>query len=94
MKPPPSQRSPYHVFLDLPANVQNATVGLTHSCALTSTSEALCWGDNANGDCGVFSTPMQPQPTPVKLPAHVLPLTIEGYAGFTCMLTQSFGVQW
>jgi alpha-tubulin suppressor-like RCC1 family protein len=38
---------------------------LSHTCALTSTGEVLCWGSNANGQLGddTFTTRLVPTPT-------------------------------
>lgn len=36
-----------------PLRFSSITVGLSHNCALTNTGEAMCWGDNSEGQLGI-----------------------------------------
>jgi alpha-tubulin suppressor-like RCC1 family protein len=51
----------------IPGAFTNAAVGLGHSCALTSSGEAYCWGKNENGQLGngVFSSSRTTTPVAV-----------------------------
>jgi alpha-tubulin suppressor-like RCC1 family protein len=83
--------SPAPVAVSLPAGVSGfvkITAGGSHSCALTATGEAYCWGDDGQGQLG--NGPAGPSGTPV---AVTLPGAVSGFAelsagGFhTCGLT-------
>lgn len=68
--------------------------GQYHTCAITSAGEALCWGDNAEGELGIGSQPQSRLDTPqavTKLSSGVS--TITGGSYFTCAATSS-GAAW
>lgn len=53
----------------LPHNVGAMVAGRLHTCAVTTASEMLCWGDNGNGQLGVGPTPNNPVPVqPINAP--------------------------
>ena len=73
----------------LASNVTAIVAGTFHTCALTSSGTALCWGDNGNGQLGDGSTTQ-----------WVVPVTVSGLtdgialaagAFHTCVLSQTAG---
>ncbi|MEX1367065.1 MAG: hypothetical protein AB1Z98_28315 [Nannocystaceae bacterium] len=53
--------------IDLGFSVEQLATGVTHSCALSTTGQVLCWGDNADGQIGDGTVSDALQPTPVQL---------------------------
>ena len=49
--------------------VINVACGSFHTVALTADGEVYCWGDNANGQCGLPRRP--PRPLPLPSPPHL-----------------------
>ncbi|WP_437755352.1 hypothetical protein [Sorangium sp. So ce1389] len=59
--------SPQPVQADIDGVAQLA-VGYYHTCALKTTGEVLCWGENNNGQLGVgLDVAAQPSPALVRL---------------------------
>ena len=56
----------------------------SHSCAMTSTGEAWCWGDNSLGQLGDGTD--QPRGAPVRVTGGVRFSSISAGSGFTCAL--------
>jgi alpha-tubulin suppressor-like RCC1 family protein len=52
------------------SNVTAMDVGLEHTCALTSSKQILCWGDNAHGELGDATGVPQTAPVIVKGSLH------------------------
>jgi uncharacterized protein (TIGR03437 family) len=64
--------------------------GQYHTCAITSAGEALCWGDNAEGELGIGSQPQSPLDTPQAVTGLSSGVsTITGGSYFTCAATSS-----
>ncbi len=47
--------------------VAQMATGVTHSCALTTTGQMMCWGENGQGQIGDGNTSDAQDPTPVDL---------------------------
>ena len=77
------------------SGVTNLVVGMYHSCALTSTGAALCWGYNAAGQLGNGTVVNSAAPTAVLVASGgaavsgVLSIAAGGY--HTCALTSTTG---
>ncbi|HYO45922.1 MAG TPA: hypothetical protein VEY33_04455, partial [Gemmatimonadota bacterium] len=66
------------------------TAGLgTHTCGLTSTGAAYCWGSNFFGALGNGSSTNSPVPVPVSGGLAFVQLTAGGFLGHTCGRTGS-----
>jgi len=57
--------SPRAIELDF--EVAQLSTGVTHTCALTTTGQLLCWGQNGNGQIGDGTMTNANEPTPVSL---------------------------
>ena len=70
--------------VQMPAGVsfQSITAGYYHTCALTATNQAYCWGYNEYGQLGNNSTTDSSIPVAVQMPA--------GVARFQSITTNSF----
>lgn len=53
--------------IDLGLSVAQLATGITHTCALTTTGQLMCWGDNGQGQIGDGTTADALEPTPVQL---------------------------
>jgi alpha-tubulin suppressor-like RCC1 family protein len=67
-------------------------VGLTtglgrHTCGLTGTGAAYCWGENTFGALGNGTTSDSPVPVPVSGGIAFVELIAGGFIGHTCGLT-------
>ncbi len=87
-----SQPTPVDV-LGLTSGVASVSTGGTHTCAVTTSGGAKCWGSDNNGELGNDSTPVS-RPTPVD----VLGLTsgvasISAGSSHTCAVTSSGGAK-
>ncbi|BCJ47303.1 hypothetical protein GCM10010168_71080 [Actinoplanes ianthinogenes] len=58
-----------------------------HSCGLTASGTAYCWGDNASGQLGVGDTTNRLAPAPVAMPAGVRFTAVKAGGYHTCGLT-------
>ena len=81
--------------LGLTISATDIAAGASHTCALTTSSEVKCWGDNHNGQLGDATTQQQLTPVQVEgLTSSVMAITAGGgWTGFgiveahTCALT-------
>ena len=78
----------------LTSGVAAISSGLSHTCALTMGGEAICWGDNANGQLGTGAATNAPSATPAPVcadPACATPLAgiiaIAAGSSHTCAVT-------
>lgn len=56
--------------------------GAYHTCAVTTTQAAYCWGINANGQLGVATTgTCNPASSPIAYPCATTPLRVTGQPG-------------
>ena len=78
------------VAVQMPAGVsfQSITAGYAHTCALTTTGQAYCWGQGYGGQLGNNSTTNSLTPVAVQMPAGVVRFQsiVAGYY-HTCALT-------
>jgi alpha-tubulin suppressor-like RCC1 family protein len=66
------------------------TAGLgRHTCGLTGTGAAYCWGENSFGALGTGSTEDSPEPVPVSGGLAFVQLIAGGFIGHTCGLTST-----
>jgi alpha-tubulin suppressor-like RCC1 family protein len=75
----------------LSSNVVSVARGLEHTCAVTDTGAAECWGDNAHGELGDGTTTSRSAPVPVEGLPPVSVLAAGGF--FTCALTLTGAVK-
>jgi Tol biopolymer transport system component/alpha-tubulin suppressor-like RCC1 family protein len=76
---------PVPVFGGLTFNSVSAT-GTSHSCGVTTTGAAYCWGWNGEGELGDGTTTPSPVPVPVS-GGLVFASISAGGSGYTCGLT-------
>ena len=89
--------TPANHFTPVPVSLPNGvagfaslTAGLSHTCALTSTGAAWCWGYNVVGQLGDNSDTDRYAPVAVTLPAGVTGFTtITGGSYHTCGLSNT-----
>jgi alpha-tubulin suppressor-like RCC1 family protein len=62
------------------------SAGLNHTCALTTTGSAYCWGEGAYGRLGTGTTSNQSSPTPVIMPAGTTFSAISAGRFHTCAI--------
>ena len=77
------------VAVQMPAGVsfQSITASYYHTCALTTTGQAYCWGLNSQGQLGNNSTTGSRIPVAVQMPAGVSFQYIAAGNVHTCVLT-------
>ena len=77
------------VAVQMPAGVsfQSIATGSFHTCALTTTGQAYCWGWNRYGQLGNNSTTNSSTPVAVQMPAGVSFQSIAAGYYHTCALT-------
>lgn len=68
----------------LPANLVAVALGGYHSCAVTTTREAWCWGENQVGQLGDGTT--VDRPTPAAVPGLSGVVAVTGGTYHTCAL--------
>jgi alpha-tubulin suppressor-like RCC1 family protein len=77
----------------LTAGIEKITSGFNHSCALTSTGAAYCWGSNSNGKIGDGTTTNRTSPVPVSgLGSNVQDLAAGG--NHTCAVVSGAAQCW
>jgi alpha-tubulin suppressor-like RCC1 family protein len=81
--PAPAQVSGGFTFTTLTAGLGR------HTCGLTGTGAAYCWGENTFGGLGNGSTTDSPVPTAVSGGLAYAQLRAGGFIGHTCGLTSS-----
>ncbi|HVT39358.1 MAG TPA: hypothetical protein VHE78_09955 [Gemmatimonadaceae bacterium] len=64
-------------------------VGMFHSCALTATGAAYCWGSNSSGQLGNGAMSRTPNPSPIAVRGGLTFSKIAAGAAHTCGLTPS-----
>jgi alpha-tubulin suppressor-like RCC1 family protein len=72
--------------------VARIAAGQTHTCAVTSAGEALCWGDNSKGQLGNGTQIISSLPMPVSGLAMGV-ATITAGSDFTCAVTADGGAK-
>lgn len=72
------------------SGISGISVGGMHSCAVTSTGNAYCWGYNSTGQLGDNSTTQRNTPVAVSTLTSVA--KISGYANSTCAMRSTGGV--
>ena len=77
------------VAVQMPAGVsfQSIAAGYYHTCALTTTGQAYCWGQGSSGRLGNNSTTDSRIPVAVQMPAGVSFQSIAASSLHTCALT-------
>ena len=77
------------VAVQMPAGVsfQSIAAGNIHTCALTTTGQAYCWGYGGSGQLGNNSTAISRIPVAVQMPAGVSFQSITAGYAHTCALT-------
>ena len=75
--------APQKVVTDL--KFELVTTGAHHSCALTETGRAYCWGNNDNAQLGDGTLTSRPTPVPVLTDLSFV--TLDSGANATCGLT-------
>jgi len=82
------------VAVTMPTSVTFTAInaGFTHTCALTASGTAYCWGNNIFGQLGNGSTEDSTTPVAVVMPAGVTFVAIVVSTYHTCALTASGNV--
>ena len=77
------------VAVQMPAGVsfQYIASGNAHTCALTTTGQAYCWGQGGSGQLGNNSATNSSTPVAVQMPAGVSFQSITANGSHTCALT-------
>jgi alpha-tubulin suppressor-like RCC1 family protein len=83
------------VAITLPGGALAARVatGLRHSCALTTTGEAWCWGSNLQAQLGDSTTTERLIPTLVRMPAGTRAVALSAGFASTCIVSDA-GAAW
>lgn len=68
-----------------PLSFQQISLGLFHTCGLTTGGRAYCWGQNLAGQLGDGTTTTRPRPVPVATGLQFVLLSAGGM--YTCGLT-------
>ena len=84
---PTNSRIPVAVQMPAGVSFQSITAGYFHTCALTTTGQAYCWGWNQYGQLGNNSTTSSRIPVAVQMPAGVSFQSITADYFHTCALT-------
>jgi hypothetical protein len=71
--------------------VTQIATGWDHTCALLSSGQVQCWGENASGQVGDLSGVDRSSPVAVNLGSDVATSVVAGM-GHTCVTTQALGI--
>ena len=82
-----TRQSSATVMGDMEWSFSQITAGYDHTCALTTTGQAYCWGLNNQGQLGNNSTTNSRIPVAVQMPAGVSFQSITAGSDHTCALT-------
>jgi alpha-tubulin suppressor-like RCC1 family protein len=74
------------------ADIARISAGAFHTCAVTNTGAAFCWGDNSNGQLGNGTEIVSNLPVPVA-GLSIGVSTIAAGSDFTCAVTVSGGAE-
>jgi alpha-tubulin suppressor-like RCC1 family protein len=85
--------TPVAVTLPGGALATRVATGLRHSCAVTTTGEAYCWGSNMQAQLGDSTITDRLTPTAVKLPAGVRAVEVSAGSASTCIVDDA-GAAW
>ncbi len=69
------------------------TAGTAHTCGLTASGTAYCWGDNAFGELGI-GTSGNPQPSPVAVAGGLTFTELSAGNSFTCGVSGGIAYCW
>ncbi len=76
----------------LPKDVIELALGFSHTCALTSHGQVLCWGDNSHSQLGDSTATAHTSPALVPgLESGIVRIAVGN--GYTCALMQTGGVK-
>jgi alpha-tubulin suppressor-like RCC1 family protein len=74
----------------MPDGVSFASISAyNHTCALTTTGDAYCWGDNTEGQIGDGTNIIKLEPTAVSMPVGVTFTALTTGGNFNCALSNS-----
>lgn len=82
-----TRQSSATVMGDMEWSFSQITAGYDHTCALTTTGQAYCWGLNNQGQLGNNSTTNSRIPVAVQMPAGVSFQSITAGSDYTCAIT-------
>ena len=82
-----TRQSSATVMGDMEWSFSQITAGYDHTCALTTTGQAYCWGLNNQGQLGNNSTTNSRIPVAVQMPAGVSFQSITTGSDYTCAIT-------
>lgn len=71
--------------VDSPVRFSNITAGSDHTCGLSATGEAFCWGQNGGGALGTGDTISAP--IPVRVATELRFVSLDAGSGHTCGVT-------
>ncbi len=77
-----------------PLSFTAVSAGATHTCGITTSQLAYCWGDNGSGELGTGTT-IARSSKPVPVAGNLKFVQISAGAGFTCgITTNTFAYCW
>lgn len=78
---------------NLPSPATVLDVGMNHTCVITDSADAYCWGVNYNGELGIGVSDFDPHPVPTKV-VNLQSNLVDISAGYTrtCVLSDNGGV--
>jgi alpha-tubulin suppressor-like RCC1 family protein len=82
-------RTPQQVQLPENVSLQAISAGENHTCGLTQTGIAYCWGWNYSGEVGNESRSRQNTPVRIHTPSNILFRKITAGNSFTCAIAQT-----
>jgi len=83
------QNAPVKVSAPEGTKFVSVAAGVFHTCGVTTTGGAYCWGGGANGQLGNGDTAQAATPVPVKVPAGVKLVSISAGDRHTCAVARS-----